>query len=82
MPGCIGQAFLQDAVQGRFYGAGEPSASEPRGVEPHWDSVNAGEGQRVMSQALTNAHSVLNKTFTAGVYVVKVNEVSHKVIVK
>jgi hypothetical protein len=39
-------------------------------------------GQRVMSQKLTNTQTLLNNTFAAGVYVVRVNEVSHKVIVK
>jgi len=39
-------------------------------------------GQRLMSQSLTNTNTVLSKTFSSGVYVVKVNDIIRKVIIK
>ena len=39
-------------------------------------------GQCILNQSLTNSRTMLNKFFTAGVYVVKVNETIRKVVVE
>ena len=45
-------------------------------------SVYNSVGQQLMSQSFTSTRMMLNKTFTAGVYVVKVNDVIRKVVVE
>jgi len=45
-------------------------------------SVYNSVGQQLMSQSLTSTRTVLNKPFTSGVYVVKVNDVTRKVVVE
>jgi len=45
-------------------------------------SVFNAVGQRLVSQATTGSITVIDKTFTPGIYVVKVNNVTTKVVVK
>ena len=45
-------------------------------------SVYNSAGQCLMSQSLASTRTVLNKTFTSGVYVVRVNDVTRKVVVE
>lgn len=61
---------------------GQITVVTPQVKASHVVEVFNSAGQRVMSQSVTNNHTLLNKTFRSGVYVVKINEVLHKVIVK
>ena len=60
---------------------GQITVATPSVKENDVVSVYNSAGQCLMSQSVTSTREVLNRTFTSGVYVVKVNEISRKVIV-
>lgn len=61
---------------------GQITVSLPSVKENVVASVYNSLGQCVMTQPLTATHTVLNKEFTSGAYVVKVNGVSRKVVIE
>lgn len=61
---------------------GQITVTSPAENENNLVSVYNAAGQCVLTQSLRNTRTVLNNTFVSGVYVVKVNDISRKIIVK